>query len=323
MMLVRRQLLAAIAASVAAPRAHAAEQVRLGVLQFGTVQWVSEVIRTHRLDVAHGFALITSPLANTDAGRITLMAGANDIVVSDWMFVAAQRAAGTKLCFSPFSASLGGIMVPADSLIAGFGDLPGKKLGVAGGPVDKSWLLVQAACRKQTSIDLRSAAQIVYGAPPLLSAKLHQGELDAVLTFWNFAAELQVSGAREIIAVADCAKAFELPADLSLVGFVFRQDWADAHGDAIYGFLRAVADADHILATTPSVWDSIRPVMNAPTDALFSMLRQRFIAGIPIMAAAQEEEAARRLFAILHDTGGAQATAGLKALPRGTFWTGA
>lgn len=323
MTLTRRQLVVAAAASAAMPRAHAAEQVRLGILQFGTVQWVSEVIRAHHLDSAHGFTLVTSPLANTDAGRITLMAGANDIVVSDWMFVAAQRAAGTQLCFSPFSASLGGIMVPADSIVATFGDLPGKKLGVAGGPVDKSWLVVQAACRKQTGIDLRSAAQIVYGAPPLLSAKLHQQELDAVLTFWNFAAELQTSGCREVIGVADCAKALGLPADLSLVGFVFRQDWADSHRDTIGGFLLAVADADHVLATTPSAWDSIRPLMNAPTDALFTALRQKFIDGIPTMTAAQEEMAARQLFTILRETGGTQATAGLDALPPGTFWTGA
>ncbi len=222
--------------------------MRLGVLQFGTVQWIAEVIRTHKLDATHGFALAATKLANTDAGRVALMAQADDVVVSDWMFAAAQRAAGTDLCFFPFSAALGGIMVRCGFVHRGFADLRGKRLGVAGGPVDKSWLLVRAAAHKTGGIDLASATQVVYGAPPLLSAKLRQGELDAVLTFWNFAAQLEASGCREIIAVEDCARDLGLPAHISLVGFVFRQEWADAHRAAIDGFLRAVADADAILS---------------------------------------------------------------------------
>lgn len=323
-MLTRRSVLAAAAGSVAlSPRARAAEQVRLGVLQFGTVQWIAEVIRTHKLDAAHGFELLATKLANTDAGRVSLMAQADDVVVSDWMFAAAQRAAGTELCFFPFSAALGGIMVRADSSIANFGDLRGKKLGVAGGPVDKSWLLVRAAAQKTAGIDLASDTQVVYGAPPLLSAKLRQGELDAVLTFWNFAAQLEAAGCREIIAVEDCARDLGLPPHLSLVGFVFRQDWADAHRAAIDGFLHAVADADAILSQTPAVWDAIRPVMNAPNDALFTTLKRRFLAGIPTLSPAQEEAGARQLFTIMRQAGGSQATAGLDTLPSGTFWPGA
>jgi len=192
--LLRRSLLFSAAGALASGAALAAKDVRLAVLQFGTVQWVTEVIAAHHLDVAQGIALKTTVLANTDAGRIALMAGGADVVVSDWMFAAAQHAAGTRLCFSPFSSALGGIMVRPGSSLKAFAELKGRALGVAGGPVDKSWLVVQTACHAATGMDFKTAAHIVYGAPPLLSAKLQQGELDAVLTFWNFAAKLETAG---------------------------------------------------------------------------------------------------------------------------------
>ena len=320
-MLTRRQWLAVYATLAATRAVAAAEPVRLGTLKFGTVQWVADVIRHHQLDATHGFTLKTTTLADTGAGRVALLAGADDVIVSDWMFAAAQRANGTKVSFAPFSGSLGGIMTPPNSALSGFADLKGHKLGVAGGPVDKSWLLVQAACHAKTGIDLRHAAQVVYGAPPLLSAKLRQRELDAVLTFWNFAAELQAAGCHEMISMADCARTLGLPARLNLVGFVFRQDWADAHRQAVDGFLKAVADAQQILAHSDSEWQRIRPLMNAPADTVFELLKRRFIAGIPTTSPAEESQTAERVFAILMKTGGTQATAGLTSLPDGLFWS--
>ena len=44
--------------------------VLLGTLQFGTVQWVADVILRNHLDAQHGFVLQTLKLANTEAGRI-------------------------------------------------------------------------------------------------------------------------------------------------------------------------------------------------------------------------------------------------------------
>jgi NitT/TauT family transport system substrate-binding protein len=297
-------------------------EVRLGILQFGTVQWVADVIRRHALDSRHGFALNTVTLANTGAGRVSLMAGASDLVVSDWPFVAVQRAAGTKLCFAPFSSSSGGIMTGTQSSIRGLADLRGRKLGVVGGPVDKSWLIVQAAGRAQ-NIDLASAAEVVYGAPPLLGAKLRQGELDAVLTYWNFAAELESAGFRQAVSVAQCATALGISSHISVVGFVFHEDWAKANRTAIDGFLAAVGDAERLLARSGDEWLAIRPLMNADGDALFARLRDRFREGVTHEDAAGQEKAAERMFAVLHDTGGSRATGGIDVLPPGIFWPAA
>jgi NitT/TauT family transport system substrate-binding protein len=321
----RRQILAALVAALTATpypgrAATEAAPVRLGILKFGTVQWVADVVARHRLDRSNGWALETVTLANTDAGRIALMAHSADIIVSDWFFVASQRAAGMKLSFVPFSSASGGIMVPAASPIRTFGDLKGRRLGVAGGPLDKSWLLVQAAARASTDLDLATAARVDYGAPPLLSAKLLQGELDAVLTFWNFAARLEASGFREAMSVAACANSLGLPRHMSLVGFVFHEEWARLHATTVDGVLAAVANAEGLLARSEAEWQHVRPLMDASDDAVFASLQRRFKAGLTQASDAEQQRAAVRLFDILLRTGGTRATHGMEHLPEGIFW---
>ena len=319
----RRAVLAGLGACLGGLPARAAgplPEVRLGILQFGTVQWVSDVIRRHDLDAKHGFALRTIKLANNDGGRVALMAGSADVVVSDWPFVAVQRAAGTKLCFAPFTSASGGIMTARDAPIRILADLRGRRLGVSGGPADKSWLIVQAAGRAKEGIDIATGADVIYGAPPLLGAKLQQGELDAVLTFWNFAAKLQAAGFREAISVARCATDLGLPPQMSLVGFVFHEQWADANRPAIDGLLAASDEAQQLLVHSDAEWRQVRPLMDAEDDAVFDQLKRRFSDGIAHPDAAAEEQIAGRLFAILRETGGSRATGGIDALPPGIFW---
>jgi len=65
-------------------------------------------------------------------------------------------------------------------------DLKGKKIGVAGGPLDKSWLLLQGMAKQEHDFDLKTENEIAFGAPPLLAEKTRQGELDAMLNFWHY-----------------------------------------------------------------------------------------------------------------------------------------
>jgi NitT/TauT family transport system substrate-binding protein len=210
--------------------------------------------------------------------------------------------------------------VGKDSPIQSLADLSHRKLGVAGGPVDKSWLVVRAAAKAAGGPDLTQAAEVVYGAPPLLNAKLMQGELDAVLTYWNFAARLEASGYHQVISVDECARQLGLPAAMCLVGFVFHEDWARLDPDAINGFLAAAAAAGDLLAKSAVEWQQVRPLMNAPDDALFESLKHRFVEGITHPTAEAQERAATQLFEVLLRTGGSRATDGLAQLPPGIFW---
>ena len=313
-LLQRRAVLAGMAAaSVARARAAGMPVVRLGVLPFGSVQWIADVMVRHRLDQAHGFVLQTQKIANTEAGKVALLGRAVDVAVSDWPFVAAQRVHGGHLCFAAGpSSSLGGVVVPAGSPVRRLTDLKGLRLGIAGGPADKSWLLVQAAGRKQ-GIDLARQATVSYGAPPLLEAMQAHGDLDALLTFWNFAARLESQGEHEAITVTDCARALGIAGAPVLVGFVFDEQWAGANRAALDGFLAAAEAAGKILATSPAEWTAVRPLMNAPGETLFDNLRRRFVAGIGHSTPAALLAQARQVEALI-------AAGGSATLPPGVFW---
>jgi NitT/TauT family transport system substrate-binding protein len=71
----------------------------------------------------------------SEAGKIALKGGAADVVVSDWLWVARERALGDNLVFYPYSSALGAVMVLANAQIRSVGDLKNKKLGIAGGPL--------------------------------------------------------------------------------------------------------------------------------------------------------------------------------------------
>ena len=115
-------------------------------------------------------------------------------------------------------------------------DLRGKKLAVAGGPLDKSWLLLQALARR-AGLDLKKQATVVYGAPPLLSEKALQGEIDATLTFWNFCADLESRGHGRAIAMDDVMKGLGTTGPVALVGYTFDGTWAARNGATVERFL--------------------------------------------------------------------------------------
>ena len=141
---------------LAAP-ANAADTVRLAIQKTGTLAWELDVIRAHGLDKQAGLDIATLELAAPEAGKIALRGGSADIIVSDWLWVSRERHLGAKLVFYPYSSAVGAVMVPAASPVKSLADLKGRSLAVAGGPIDKSWLLLQGAM-KQDGIDLKTQA---------------------------------------------------------------------------------------------------------------------------------------------------------------------
>src|SRR3954466_15695468 len=185
-------LAVALALTLAGP-GRAADTIRLAVQKTGTFSWELAAIRAGGRDKEADLSLDVTELASPEAGKIALRAGNADIILSDWLWVSRERTLGAKLTFYPYSSALGAVMVPASSPIKSLADLKGRKLAVGGGPIDKSWQLLQARM-KQDGIDLKSEATIVYGAPPLIAAKALDGEMDASLNFWNFCAQLEAKG---------------------------------------------------------------------------------------------------------------------------------
>jgi NitT/TauT family transport system substrate-binding protein len=320
-------LLCAIAGLALGQPASAANKVTVGVLKFGTVSWVLDTIHANGLDKAEGIELDVVPLASTQATTVGLQGGSVDIVATDWLWVSRERSGGADFTFSPFTTALGAIMVPPNSPIKTLGDLKGKRLGVAGGPLDKSWLLLVAYALRTANLDLRAETKQEFGAPPLLSERAKQGEIDAVLTFWPYAARLEADdGFSQLIGVEDVVRELGAKGEVAMVGYVFSESWAKENLEGIQSLLRAAAKADELLATSDQEWNRLKPIMgeNDPTftDATFEALKRRYREGIPERSAAENESDAKVLYQFLRELGGEKLVGPGTELAPGTFWHG-
>ena len=143
-----------------------AGEVRLGVLKFGTVNWELDAMVHNGFAATEGVDLTIVALANKNATSVALQAGEVDMIVTDWIWVSRQRAAGADFTFAPYSRAVGALMVPPDSDITSLSHLADRRVGIAGGPVDKSWVLFKALARTRHSLDLDKQVDRVFGAPP-------------------------------------------------------------------------------------------------------------------------------------------------------------
>lgn len=300
-------------------QAMAAETVRVGILKFGTVNWELDVVKHHKLDEKHGIVVDPVFFAGEDAATVALMAGSVDMVVSDWLWVSRERAMGGDLTMTPYSTATGALMVPKDSSIKSIADLRGRKIGVAGGPLDKSWLFLQGMARQGSSGDLATDNEIAYGAAPLLAEKARQGELDAVLNFWQYCARLEAAGFRRVVSSGEAIVALGASGPVSSLGYVFHDAWAKAHPDAVTGFIQASTEAKAIMAASDAEWDRLAPVVKADGVDL-TVLRDRYREGIPGRTVAQEAQDAEKLYAVLMKLGGEKLVGPSPKLMPGTFW---
>ncbi len=294
--------------------------LRLGVLKFGTVNWELDVIKHNELDAKHGFNLEVQGFGNKQATAVALQGDAVDAIVTDWLWVSRQRSEGTMVTFIPYSSTVGALMVPPDSGIASLEDLAGKKIGVAGGPLDKSWLLIQALAKKRHGMDLAAAVEPAFGAPPLLNEKVQDGELQAVLTFWHFAARLEAKGFDRLVGVEEAMREFGITTQVPQLGYVFFDQFAEEHPGLIEAFAAASRDAKELLRTSDAEWERIRPLTKAKDDATFETLKRRFREGIPKSWGEAERADAAKLYAILAELGGEKLVGKSTELAPGTFW---
>ncbi|MCB8821782.1 ABC transporter substrate-binding protein [Microvirga rosea] len=302
--------------------AHAAEAkaIRLGLLKFGTVSWEMDTIKAHRLDERNGFHLKAMEFATNEAAKVALLAGAVDLIVTDWPWVTRQRAEGARFSFAPYSKATGALVVPAGSSVTRLADLKGKRVGVAGGPLDKSWLLLRAYNRRETGSDLATLVQLVFGAPPLLSEELAQGRIDAVLTYWHYAARLQAVGATVLLPVADVVKGLSGGSDIPMLGYAFLETWASQHPEELESFLQASREAKVLLAESDAEWLRLRPLLGTSDPKVQASLREGYRAGIINRWTEEERHSAARLYQVLVDVGGEQLVGRATKLEPGTFW---
>jgi len=294
--------------------------IRLGVLAFGTADWELSVIKNDPATASADFQLDVQRLANPEAGKIALQSGSVDMIVSDWIWVSKLRATGSDFTFYPYSTTSGSLVVADASPIQTLKDLKGKRLGIAGGELDKNWLLLQALAQKE-QLDLNADVDKVFGAPPLLNEQIKQGRIDAVLNYWHFAARLEAQGYRQIIDGKGIIKALGIDEEVPALGYVFKQSWALSHKNAIDSFLAASKRAKDQLCTSDAVWQKVIPLTQAEDAPTQNKLRQRYCEGQIKHWGKPEQQAAGRIYSMLRTLSNKQLTGDSETLQPGTFWS--
>ncbi|HZR85862.1 MAG TPA: ABC transporter substrate-binding protein [Bradyrhizobium sp.] len=314
-----RALIVAALAALPVGAASAADTIRIAAQKTGTFAWELAVIRAHGLDKDAKLTLDVRELASPEAGKIALRSGDADIMISDWLWVSRERSLGAKLAFYPYSSALGAVMVPNASPIKTLAELKGRKLAVAGGPIDKSWLLLQASLQ-QEGINLKSDSTIVYGAAPLVAAQMLNGDMDATVNYWNFCAALEQKGFRRIASIQDIVQHFGAKGPVAMVGYVFDEAWANANQDKLARFIEMTRKAKQILTTSDSAWDDIAKLTGASDAATLHAYRDRYREGIPHRRIEDEEKDARVLYHVLAGIGGPELVGPASDLDPGTYY---
>ena len=289
--------------------------IRLGALAYGTVNWELDTIKNNKLDEKYGFKLDVVPMGGGSASDIAFLGGEIDVMVSDFIWAAAQRAEGRDLKFIPYSTAVGGIMVKADSGINSLKDLAGKRIGVAGGPLDKSWLILQAYAKQEGLLDLKADTKQEYGAPPIMFKAAMSGDIDGVINFWHFQAKAKAAGLKEIISVQEAAKSLGLDPSVPLLGYIVN---GKMDTKLSQGLFAASRDAKAMLGNDDTAFDAIKARMKPKNEAEFEALKAGFRAGIPA-GTTVDEAAVDNTLQMMAKLGGPDLVGKATTLPKDLF----
>ncbi|MGZ9809334.1 ABC transporter substrate-binding protein [Pseudoroseicyclus sp. H15] len=316
-------LLGSVAAGTAFAFSPPAQEITVALLEGGTATWEIEAMKSLHLDEKHGVEVEMRPVANTGAGQVALQGDRVDVILSDFLWTSVQRHEGSDFTFVPHSLAVGALMVMPDGPVQSVEDLPGSTIAIAGGPVDKSYVTLQAYYMAKFGEALPDQVTATFGAPPLVNEQLTSGDADAALNFWHFNARAKVEGAVELITVEEMLAELGVSETPPLLGWVFSESYAEENDDIIEGFLDASYETKQKLLTDDELWETIRPVMNVgDDDALFETLRDDYRAGIVTTYGPEAEEAAAQSFALMAEYGGSDLIGDNPEIAPGTFWDG-
>jgi NitT/TauT family transport system substrate-binding protein len=296
------------------------ETIRIGTLQYGSVNWELDLIKKLEIDKKFNVDVEIVQLASKNAAAVALQGNSVDLIVTDWFWVSRQRTEKRMFSFIPHSMAAGGIMVNQNSELKKIDDLKGKKIGIAGGQIDKSWLIFRAYYLEKFGEDLVNVSEQVYGAPPLLNKKIEQGSFDAILTYWPYQARLKTKDFVKVISVKDVIKKLGIDSNVPVIGWVFRDERAIDNSSKLKRFIQASEEAKELMMNSDEVWESIKPSMRVKNEDVFISLREIYREGIPRGFGQNQVNSAAKLFNKLSIIGGKALVGNSTSLAKGTFW---
>ena len=295
--------------------------IRLGVLAFGTVNWELTAMQQAGIMETELYRLQVIKMANPQAGKIALQSGAVDMIVADWIWVSLMRTQGKDFTFYPYSSTTGALVVAENSAIKRLQDLTDKKLAIAGGELDKNSLLLQALMQKQGQGEVFASIEKIYGAPPLLSQQMQRQRVDALLTYWHYAARMQAEGYKVLMTGTDILHGLGVQVSVPSIGYVFNRAWANNNKTAVLDFLANTRRIKNILCVDDMAWQGIKTLIRAKTEQVSQLLRQQYCAGRVLSWGDTQQQAAERIYQYLRKASTQRLTGNAESIQAGTFWS--
>ena len=298
--------------------------ITLGLQEGGTASWEIAAMQAAALDAYNNVKIEVRGGADSRATQVALQTGDVDAILSDFVWVSTQRNQGADFAFVPHSLAVGALMVDPKGPVKTVADLEGRTLAVAGGPVDKSYIILQAYFNAKTGKNLPDVIKAEFGAPPLVNEQLAKGEAQAALNFWHFNVRAKLAGMQELISIKDMLTELGVSRQPPLLGWVFSEKTARKKSEAFQRFLKASFATKDKLLSDDSLWDAIRPGMKGAEkdDALFKALRDGYRAGIVTSYGDADIQAATQTYALIAKFGGKDVIGDKPDLAAGTFWSG-
>ncbi|MBV68895.1 MAG: ABC transporter substrate-binding protein [Pelagibacterales bacterium] len=296
------------------------KELKIAVLKFGSVNWELDVLEHHGLDKEFKLNLKRVQMTNKDAAAIAFLSDSADIFVTDWIWVSKQRYQGNKVSFLPYSTAAGGLIIKNSSEITSIHDLKNKKVGIAGGSIDKSWLLFRAFFKKKYGMEATTFFRTSFAAPPLINGLLKTGDLDAGINYWNYNARLKAQGFKVIINIEDMLPILGIKGDLPLIGYVFKEELLEREYDLVKRFLQATNLSRKILEESDEEWDRIMKLTGARDKEMLISIRDSFRKGIPKSEIETLNQNIIKAYDILKNIGGKKLVGKGERLAEGTIW---
>ena len=297
-----------------------ANTIKIAVLKYGSVNWEYNVIKHHKLDKKNNIKIQKVEVTNKDASAVAFLSKSVDIFVTDWIWVSKQRNKGNLVSFFPYSSSSGALMIKKNENINSLLDLKNKKIGVAGGSLDKSWLFLRAYIIKKYEKDPLTFFKTSFAAPPLINGLLRNSQLDAGYNYWNYTARLEALGYVELLTLNDILPYIGIKGELPLIGYVFRDNFVQQNKITLNGFIRASNEAREILKTSNSEWQRISKMTGANNQLMLEKIRDSFRKGIPSDNHRLMEKNIKNAYDVLSQIGGEDLVGSSSSLSPGTYW---
>jgi len=145
--------------------------------------------------------------------------------------------------------------------------------------------------------------------------------VDAVLNYWNFAVKLEAQGYRKILDGSGILKGLGIADTVPVIGFVFKQGWAEKNKAALTNFLAASKAARNAICYDDATWQKVLPLTQSDDAKTQAQLRKGYCDGSVENWNENSQQAEQEIYTLLQKVSNKKLTGDAKTIQPGTFWS--